>query len=79
MEEKIKGKISINRIMARPATGIYKDQDIEVEFGNNSEDTIVRADGKMIDGVQFVGVKCRVGQKTVLTIEKVNLERLKNG
>lgn len=60
--------------MAKPATGIYKDQQIEVEFGKSSEDTCVKVNGEIMEGVQFVGVKCRVGEMTKLTIEKVKLE-----
>ncbi len=61
----------INRIIARPATGIYKDKLIEVEFGRDFSDTFVKVDGEILKNVQFVGVKCRVGQFTTLVIEKI--------
>ena len=61
---------SINRIIAKPAKGIYKDKNIEVQFGESSVDTFVKINGKILDGVQYVGVKCRVGEFTTLVIEK---------
>ncbi len=60
----------INRIIAKPATGIFKDKEIEVDFGNNSDDTIVKVNGKLLKNVQFVGIKCRKGEQTKLVIEK---------
>lgn len=63
--------MAINRIISKPATGIYKDKEIEVEFGKSYEDTFVKVDGKIIKGVQFVGIKCRVGEMTKLVIEKI--------
>jgi hypothetical protein len=65
--------MKINRIIAKPTRGIYKDKQIEVEFGINSENTFVKVDGKILEGIQFVGVKCRVGEFTKLVIEKIKI------
>ena len=63
--------VKINRIISKPATGIFKDKDIEVEFGKDSSNTYVRINGKILNNVQFVGVKCRAGELPKLVIEKL--------
>jgi len=60
----------INRIIAKPARGVWKDKNIEVEFGNSYENTVIKVNGKKLKNVIFVGIKCRVGGLTTLVIEK---------
>lgn len=63
--------MKINRIIGSPARGKFKDKQIEVQFGESSEDTHVKVNGKELKMVQFVGVKCRAGELTKIVIEKI--------
>lgn len=60
-----------NIIRATGVSGIYKDKDIEIKIGKNSEDSQVLVNGKEIGKSIFgIHIHMRAGQKTTVILEK---------
>ncbi len=64
-------KPTMNGVTATGITGRFKGDQIEVIFGKSYQDTIIKVNGKKIDLVQAVYLKCVVGQVTKMTLEVI--------
>jgi hypothetical protein len=61
----------INRIIAKPATGIYRDKQVEIVTEGGF--THVFVNGKELKNIQYVGFKHRVGELPTIVIEVVSV------
>ena len=59
-----------NIIIAKGVSGIYKDKEIEVEIGENSQTTFIKVNGKKINSIFGVHIHMRTGEQTTLVLEK---------
>ena len=71
--------MKMNRIIAKGVSGIYKDKYIEVKIGENSENCVIKINGKKVKGIFGVHIHLRAGKQTTIVLEKYVMEDLKNG
>ncbi len=65
-----KKKMKKNLIIATGVTGIYKDQDIEIEIGKHSNECHVKVNGKEVNDIFGVHIHLRAGELTTIVLEK---------
>ena len=63
-------ELEFNKITGMCYQGIYKDKEIEIEFGDHANNTIVKIGGKQIDSIQEINVGVSVGEPVILKIVK---------
>ena len=62
--------MKMNRITAKGVSGIYKDEDIEVEIGESSEKCAVKVNGQYVKNILGIHIHMRAGKLTTLVLEK---------
>ena len=65
-----------NIIRAFVQTGKYKDKEVEVKIGKNSNETEILVNGKPLNNVFGIHLHIRAGEMTTLIIEKFVGEKL---
>jgi hypothetical protein len=61
--------IKINRINAIVKKGLYKDEEIEIEIGDEGNNSKIMVNGKILNNVLGAHIHIRVGEKTKLCLE----------
>ena len=69
--------MSYNRVRATGVTGIFKNQNIEIDIGTHGHTTTIKVNGKIINNVIGCWIKMLPDKPTVITLDMINEKWLK--